>query len=247
MPWVGGKSRSSAHIVDRLPPHKVYVELFCGGCAVLWRKPRSPVEIINDADERLVTLLRVFRYHPDELLRELAFLTHSRVEFSAALEQPGVTDIQRAARFLLVVKSAFGSKVRGASFGYSKAGPAKYNRGDVEAVVTAARERLDRVTIECGDFADVVSRYDGPDTLFYADPPYLSETVYASPFTDADHVRLHDTLATIQGRATVSLNDTPRVRDLYAGWHIAPVAVPYSLNRDKTPAPPAREVLIHSA
>lgn len=183
---MGGKSKSADRIIDLLPAHTAYVEPFCGGCAVFFRKPRSRAEILNDVDNRLVTLLRVMRYHPDELLREGGFLTHSRQEFQDALVQPGTTDIQRAARFLMIIKAAFGSKTASPAFGYSLTQKAKFNRAAVADLVEAARVRLDGVTIENLDFEEVITRYDGPATLFYCDPPYIGTAGYAAPFPEAD-------------------------------------------------------------
>ena len=37
----------------------------------------------------------------------------------------------------------------------------------------AAHERLDGVVFECLGWAELVQRYDGPETLFYLDPPYF--------------------------------------------------------------------------
>ncbi len=194
-----------------------------------FRKKRSNAEILNDRDDRLVTLLRVFRFHPDELLRELSSLTHSRTEFRAALAQPGITDIQKAARFLLVVKAGFGSKISSPSFGYGLTGKAHFSHEAVASLIAAARERLDGVTIECLDFADVIARYDSPGTLFYCDPPYIGTAGYACKFTLCDHARLRDALAAIKGKAVVSLNDCPDTRRLYADWHIRELAVGYSV------------------
>lgn len=229
LPWMGGKSKLAAQIIDMLPPHTTYVELFCGGCAVFFKKPRSKGEILNDRDDRLIMLLRAFRYHPDELLRELSHITHSRTEFRDALAQPGVTDIQRAARFLLIVKASFGARMRSPSFGYALSGRSAFSHADVESLVAAARERLDGVTIENLDFADAISRYDSPDTLFYADPPYIGTAGYACRFGMPDHVRLRDALATIQGRVVVSLNDCAETRGLYGGWDVRELGVTYSV------------------
>ncbi|MCD8350247.1 MAG: DNA adenine methylase [Planctomycetaceae bacterium] len=144
LPWMGGKSKLAAAIIERLPEHTTYVEPFCGGCAVFLRKPRSKVEILNDADDRLITLLRVFRFHSDELLREVQYLTHSRQEFVDALKQPGVTDIQKAARFLFIVKAAFGSRLSSPTFGTATKEPANFHIADVTTLVALARERLER-------------------------------------------------------------------------------------------------------
>ncbi len=226
---MGGKSRLAAQIIPLLPAHTTYVEPFCGGCAVFFRKERSRAEILNDRDDRLVTLLRVFRFHPDELLKEVAYLTHSRTEFRAAITQPGITDIQKAARFLLLVKAGFGSKISSPSFGYGLTGKAKFSHEAVAGLIAAARERLDGVTIECLDFADVIARYDSPGTLFYCDPPYIGTAGYACRFTMCDHERLRDALAAIKGKAVVSLNDCPDTRRLYGGWDIRELGVSYSV------------------
>lgn len=39
--WVGGKSRLAASIVQLMPPHKRYIEVFGGGLSVLYAKPRG--------------------------------------------------------------------------------------------------------------------------------------------------------------------------------------------------------------
>ena len=85
------------------------------------------------------------------------------------------------------------------------------------------------MTLENLDFAEVIARYDSPDTLFYCDPPYSGTTGYACRFTMDDHARLRDALTAIKGRAVVSLNDCPETRRLYNGWEIREVGVGYSV------------------
>lgn len=229
LPWMGGKSKSADRIISILPVHTTYIEAFCGGGAVFFRKPRSKAEIINDADNRLITLLRVMRYHPDELLRELGCLAHSRQEFKDALAQPGITDIQRAARFLMVLRVCFGANVSRPTFGYSKTAPANFTQEGIQCLIDAARDRLSGVTIENLDFEEVIDRYDHPEALIYCDPPYIGTADYTCKFTMDDHRRLRDRLCRIQGKAVVSLNDCPQVRDLYRGWNIEELSVTYSV------------------
>ena len=52
---------------------------------------------------------------------------------------------------------------------------------------------------------------------------------YACRFTMCDHERLRGALATIRGRAVVSLNDCPETRRLYNGWEIRELGVTYSV------------------
>jgi DNA adenine methylase len=91
---------------------------------------------------------------------------------------------------------------------------------------TAARLRA--VQLECDDALRVIPRFDGPDTLFYIDPPYPSgtrgarwaTTAYAHELTDADHRRLADTVHALRGMAVVSGYPCPLYCELYAGWPV---------------------------
>ena len=57
--YIGGKSRLSKIIIDAIPAHKTYVEVFAGGAWVFFRKEPSAVEVINDLDKELVSFYRV--------------------------------------------------------------------------------------------------------------------------------------------------------------------------------------------
>src|SRR5205085_1031202 len=91
-----------------LPKHHCYCEPFAGGLAVFLAKPRSPIEVVNDVNGDLVTFYRCVRFHQDPLLTELEFVLNSRREFLDFRDQPGLTDIQRAARWFHRNKNCFG-------------------------------------------------------------------------------------------------------------------------------------------
>jgi hypothetical protein len=61
--WYGSKARRSQSIAAMAAriSHRVYIEPYAGGAAVLFAKPRVPVGIINDLDGQVVIFFRVLR------------------------------------------------------------------------------------------------------------------------------------------------------------------------------------------
>ena len=110
--WPGGKTRMLKHLLPLIPPHTLYCEVFGGGLALLLAKSQSEVEVINDINGDLVSFYRTCKYHLDPLLDELDLVTNSRQDFQDYLAQPGLTEIQRAARWFIRNKLSFGGMGR---------------------------------------------------------------------------------------------------------------------------------------
>ena len=234
--WIGGKRLLARRIVDVLPEHVCYCEPFSGAAWVFFAKPKSKVEVLNDKDGDLVNLLLCVREHPDELLRQCEHLVASRRIFELFLAQPGLTDIQRAARMLYVAKTTFGADLSKPTHGYSATQPPRWNRESIQRKIAEVSDRLDRVELENLDFADVLSRYDRPTTLFYLDPPYYETRGYRVPFELVDHVRLVESLRNLSGSWLLSYNDHPRIREFYEGFGISEVGTLYTCSGRTRPA-----------
>jgi len=87
-PYFGGKMTIGPAIAALLPPHSHYVEPYFGSGAVLFAKPPSDHETVNDLDQVLVTFWRVLRERPGELARVCALTPHSRVEYNGFITGP---------------------------------------------------------------------------------------------------------------------------------------------------------------
>jgi len=116
--WPGGKAKLTKYLLPHIPEHNCYVEVFGGGLALMLAKPRSKMEVANDFNHDLVSFYRVVKWHCDELLRELEFMTNSRKDFEDFIAQPGLTEIQRVARWYVRNAISFGGM--GSYFGTSK-------------------------------------------------------------------------------------------------------------------------------
>lgn len=220
--WLGGKSRLAPTIIKRLPEHIAYVEVFAGAAWVLFTKPPSRVEIINDINGELVRFYRCVRLHLPELLKQFEWALIARDEWDAMLEQPvtGLTDIQRAARFFYLAKMAYGAKLCNSSFGVAATGLPRLNLRDLPELLEQTRLRLQRVVVENRPYGQVIDRFDKPGTLFYVDPPYWNcEDDYGKGiFGRGDFALLAEQLAGIKGKCLISLNDTPGVRETFGRW-----------------------------
>jgi site-specific DNA-adenine methylase len=79
-------------------------------------------------------------------------------------------------------------------------------------------------------FEKVITRFDRPTTFFYLDPPYYRcEDDYGKGiFKREDFGKLRDILVGIKGKFILSLNDTPKVRELFKAFRTVSVKTSYS-------------------
>ncbi|WP_027188069.1 DNA adenine methylase [Desulfovibrio cuneatus] len=244
--WMGGKSLLAKRIIERLPQHTCYVEPFAGAAWVLFKKPESRVEVINDINKEVITLYRCLQWHLEEFMRYFKWVLVAREEFERLKTAPPetLTDIQRAARFYYLHQACFGGKITGPTFGYALTRPSKLNLLRLEEYLSAAHLRLSRVYVECLPYSDIIHRYDGPETCFYIDPPYWNCENYYGPdiFSQEDFTKLNTQLSGIKGKFLLSLNDTPEVRTIFNQFTIESVNTKYTCNKEKNIT--AGEVLI---
>lgn len=230
--WVGGKSRLRKFIIPMIPPHTCYVEPFAGAAWVLFGKPKSDVEIINDIDEELITFFRVVREKPEELIASFEWELVSRAEFNrlANLDPQCLTDVQRAHRFYYLIMAGWGGEARYPRFQSSIRDGGHGNRlvGALKSLrerITPIHRRLQTVLIENMDWQDCVERYDSPTTVMYLDPPYLGNGAnYKFNMRGKDdHQAIARQLARIKGYWILSSYDTQEIRDLFGGYEVTPI------------------------
>ncbi len=244
--WVGGKSKLTNQIIPLIPEHQCYVEVFAGAAWVLFRKPRSKAEVINDINDELVTFYRVIKHHRIAFVEAFNDLLTSRTEYNRFLATPPdvLTDIQRAVRFYYALRNTFGAKINDHSFVVQHQRPARICVGALDADIKAASERLNRVYVEHLPYDKLIPRLDRAHTFFYIDPPYWDcEDVYGKDiFSKDDFVTLRDLLANLKGKFIMSINDVPQIRELFAQFHIKEVATEYSIHSG--PSQKVTELLI---
>lgn len=215
-PYPGGKSRYSDWIIKHFPEHKQYVEPFGGSAAVLFNKPESRTEIFNDLDGDIVHFFRVMRDKPEELKDWIDMTPYSRqlheeyAEMFYNGERPK-DDIERAGIFLYLRFSQWGSKIDSKQpFKVKKDGHTPGYRNKVQEIEEIA-DRFKDVVIECLDYTEIAEKYDGEDSFFYFDPPYVDVgDEYYTHDGSFDHEQFVECLNQIEGKYCVSYGaETP--------------------------------------
>lgn len=243
--WIGGKKLLRKSILENFPTNENYnryIEVFGGAGWVLFAKERhAELEVYNDVNGDLINLFRCTKYHPEALQKELEFILMSREQFFDAKEQMvtmrGLTDIQRAAKFYILIKESFGTDLH--SFGVRP----KNMEKAIDYILSVSK-RLNNVVIENQDFDRILKTYDKKETLFYLDPPYYkAEAYYSDRFTPEDHIRLKGALERIKGKFLLSYNDCEYVRKLYHDYCIVEIERTHNLIQGKE-KPKYKELLI---
>lgn len=249
-PYQGGKRNLAKRVIARLEefPHRTYAEPFVGMGGIFFRRREAaPAEVINDRSRDVSTFFRVLQRHYVAFLDMMRWQLTTRVEFQRliATDPETLTDLERAARFFYLQRTAFGGKVRGRNFGVSVAEAAHFNITKLQPQLEELHTRLAGVVIECLPYGEFITRYDRDSTLFYLDPPYYGCEGDYGPglFERADFERLAEQLRTLRGQFLLSLNDHPEVRSIFAGFTIDSVRTTYTVSGGRG-ASDAAEVLI---
>ena len=206
------------------------MEPFGGAGSVLLRKPRSPVEVYNDLDEEIVSLMRVVQ-NPSQcqrLMRLLRRTPYARAEFNRAIQR-AKDPVVRAQRTIIRAGMAFNGCAIYNSFkgnfshrhhitGKNRAKDwANYPR-----TLVAICRRLRGVYIECRNALDIIDAQDTPQTLFYLDPPYVPATRtsggYRHEMTEEQHIELLERIKAVQGRAVICGYASELYDNMLSGW-----------------------------
>jgi DNA adenine methylase len=201
-----------AKLLPLFPPHRTYVEPFCGAASMLFAKEPAHVETINDIDGGVAGFFRVLRDQPEEFMRLARLSEYGRElwrECKAELENEE-DPVRRAWRWWFVAATSFsgnwGSSL-GTAVTLSRRGIASTCNSlqtRVDDVLPQCIERLRMVQVENADALTVIRRYTTDDGLCYCDPPYVGAT------RDGGAVYKHEAMGTdFHEELTALLLETP--------------------------------------
>lgn len=225
--WFGGKSLLKNKLLPLVPEHKIYVEPFGGGASMLIAKEPSKVEVYNDLNSGLVNFFRILRDRSafPEFQRLVSLTPYSREEWLHFRDTWEACEdlIERAYQWFVVARMSFSGEFA-KSWAYSKTastrGMAQCVSGWLSAIELLPQicERLLRVIIENKNAFDLIETFDGRDTFFYLDPPYMLQTRrgggYKHELSDDEHGKLIEILIGLKGKVMLSGYASPLYEEL---------------------------------
>lgn len=223
--WHGGKAYLASRIIELMPPHIHYVEPYAGSLAVLLAKePEGVSEVVNDLNESLMLFWRVLG--DETLFKEFERRAQATPFCEALWNRAHELDradaptnpahlVHYAFMFFVHCRQSLAGRMKSfapLSRSRTRRGMNEQASAWLSAVegLPAVHARLKRVAILNRDALDVIRQQDGPDTLFYLDPPYLHETRASTDsygeqeMSHEDHERLLIILRGLEGKFLLS-------------------------------------------
>lgn len=242
LPYVGSKYRILPLIEEKLPENNLYVEPFSGGFSLglgLINKGLVDRVVLNDLDEEVVNFWRevkedAFRLSDavDNLYKKLETLLFSGdvslSDMDKRLIEGANSNLSRAALFYLYRKMNFGTSRR-------RIDPFNSTpKMDHTDKFFGASQLLDSAIITNRSY-QYLGDFDGQDTLWYFDPPYVdarNANYYAVCKEEQfDHTALRDFISTLRGNFILSYDNSDLIRELYKDAHITTIRVHSALNK----------------
>jgi DNA adenine methylase len=252
--WHGGKSYLASRIRSMFAPHTHYVEPFFGGGAVLLSGDGVGVsEVANDIDRRLTNFWRVLQLESLrwDLVDLLEHTPVSEAEWDRAFEHFAKHDcplchpekgnglcpcVHCAWKFFVLCRQSMAGRMQD----FSPRTRTRTRRSMSEQAsawwtalnsLEQAGDRLGRVVVLNRNAVDVIRQEDGPDTLFYIDPPYMHGTraaasVYHHEMGDSCHLELAAVLKRARGKVVLSGYESDEYAEWFGGWWKRTIDVP---------------------
>lgn len=229
MKYPGSKWSIADWIIGYFPEHHSYLEPFFGSGAVLFNKPRSHIETVNDLDGNVVNLFEWIRKDPERFAREIYLTPYARQIYNVAFDTVPEDSFDRAVNFYIRLNMGHGFRTNGEKVGWKndvqgrERAYASQDWCNLPNKIMQAAERLRGVQIECMPAVDLIQRFNYHNVLIYADPPYMLSTrhgkQYRCEMDDQDQSDLLDVLTAHKGPVLISGYDSELYNTRLSGWY----------------------------
>lgn len=230
--YPGSKWSIANWIINFFPEHHSYLEPFLGSGAVLFNKPRSNIETVNDLDGNVINLFDWIKKDPERLAHEIYWIPYSRQVYENAFTTIPADSLQKAVNFYIRLNMGHGFRTIGEKVGWKndvqgrERSYASLDWCSLPERIKQAAERLRDVQIECMPAVELIKRFNNKKVLIYLDPPYMPETRHGKQyrhemFDEKSHEELLETAKAHKGYVLISGYETELYNDMLSGWYKA--------------------------
>lgn len=226
--YPGSKWSLADWIIGLFPEHHSYLEPFFGSGAVLFNKPRSHIETVNDLDGNVVNLFEWIKHDPERLAHEIYYTPYARQVYENVFASVPEDSLGKAVNFFIRLNMGHGFRTTGEKVGWKndiqgrERAYASQEWCNLPDKIIQAAERLRGVQIENRPALDVIRKFNYKNVLIYCDPPYMMKTRYGKQYRhemdDQEHKALLDQLLKHKGYVMISGYDTDLYNSMLDGW-----------------------------
>ena len=159
--YPGSKWGLAGWIISHFPAHHSYLEPYFGSGAVLFQKPRSRIETVNDLDGDVVNLFEWIKRDPERLAYEIYYTPYARQAYEEAFAARPEDSLGQAVNFYIRCNMGHGFRTNGEKVGWKndvqgrERAYAARDWCEIPERIMEAAERLRGVQIECRSAAEV--------------------------------------------------------------------------------------------
>ena len=227
--YPGSKWSLANWIISFFPKHHSYLEPFFGSGAILFNKPRSNIETVNDLDGSVVNLCECIKEDPEKLARCIYYTPYAREVYEKAFSEQSQDKFERATSFYIRLNMGYGFRTTGEKVGWKndvqgrERSYASQDWCNLPEKILPAAERLRGVQIDNRPAIELIPRFNFENVLIYCDPPYMLETrhgkQYRCEMTNREHEELLTILIEHKGKVLISGYDTDLYKSMLIGWN----------------------------
>ncbi len=164
--YLGSKWSLAKWVISFFPHHHSYLEPFFGSGAVLFNKPRSNIETVNDLDGNVVNLFEWIRRDPERLAHEIYYTAYARQVYEDAFATVPEDSLQQAVNFYMRLNMGHGFRTNGNKVGWKhdvQGRERAYASQDwcrIPEKIIQAAERLRGVQIDNRPAAELIPKFN---------------------------------------------------------------------------------------
>lgn len=229
MKYPGSKWSIADWIISYFPEHHSYLEPFFGSGAVLFNKPRSNIETINDLDGNVVNLFEWIQKDPERLAHVVYYTPYARQVYEDAFKEVPSDSFGRAVNFYIRLNMGHGFRTTGEKVGWKndvqgrERAYASQDWCNLPEKIIQAAERLRGVQIENRPAMELIQRFNFSRVLIYADPPYVLGARHGKQYRyemdDNAQNEILDVLLAHKGPVLLSGYDNDLYNDRLRNWY----------------------------